>query len=68
MKPSLLFASALTECRLGGAAARSDDEVDVSDFVAVTDERLADHYAIDLGHYGVSFLHLTKTNAAGARF
>ena len=33
-----------------GAAARADDEVDVGDIVAVTDERFTDHQAINLGH------------------
>jgi len=36
--------------RFGRAAARSHDEVDVSDFVAVTDERFADAELVYLGH------------------
>ena len=36
--------------RFGRAAARSHDEVDVSDFVTVTDEQFADAELVYLGH------------------
>ena len=38
----LVVGERIGERRFGGAAARSDEQVDVSDFVAVTDERFAD--------------------------
>ena len=36
--------------RLGGAAARPDDEIDMGDFVALADQRLADHELVYRGH------------------
>ena len=50
VKPSLLLVSALANADSDGAAARTDDQVDVGNFVAVSDERFADHHAIDLCH------------------
>ena len=46
----LVVGKRVDERGLGGAAARSDHEIDVCHFVAVADERLADQYAVNLGH------------------
>ena len=46
----LVVRQSVAERRFGSRAARSDEEVDMSDLVAVADERLADHNFIDLGH------------------
>ena len=54
VKPSLLFVRALQNAVSAAEPRGPDEEVDMSDFVAVADERLADHNFIDLGHYGVS--------------
>ena len=39
VKPSLLLVKALQNAGLHGAAAGTDEQIDVSNFVAVTDER-----------------------------
>jgi hypothetical protein len=41
VKPSLLLTRQLAERGFGSAAARAHDQVDVRDFVAVTDQGLA---------------------------
>ena len=46
----LVVDEGIGESRLGGAAARSDQQVDVGDFIAFADERLADHELVDQGH------------------
>ena len=38
------------ESQFGGAAARSDQQIDMSDFITFADERLADHELVDQGH------------------
>ncbi len=50
VKPSLLLTKRVGEGRFGGAAARPNEEVYMGNFVAFTDERLADHQFGNLGH------------------
>jgi hypothetical protein len=40
--------------RLDGAAAGTDQQIDVSNFVALANERFTDTYATDLGHELIS--------------
>ena len=47
----LVVRQRVAKCSFNSRTARSDEEVDVRHFVAVADERFADHYAIDLSHY-----------------
>ena len=61
-----LFAMVITAIIVMAAPARADDEVDVRDLVAVADERLADHHAIDLCHgLLVSLRHFTDDTDTG---
>ena len=46
----LVVGQGIAERRLDGAAARTEKQIDMSDFVAVTDKRLADTNSTDLGH------------------
>jgi len=42
VKPSLLLTRSIGESQLGGRTARSDYQIDMSDFIAFADHRLAD--------------------------
>ena len=53
-EPILVIRQRVAERRLCSRTARSDDEVDVRDLVAVADERLANHHFVDFGHAGFS--------------
>src|SRR5262245_11343906 len=46
----LVVGQRIAERRLDGAAARTEKQIDMGDFVAVTDKRLADTNSTDLGH------------------
>ena len=49
-KAVLVVRQRVAERCFSSRTARTDNEVDVRDFVAVADERFADHYFINFGH------------------
>src|SRR5690606_18618624 len=46
----LVVGEAVAESSFSGGATRTDDQVDVRDFITVTDERLANQNLVDFGH------------------
>jgi hypothetical protein len=50
VKPSLLLVMRVAESRLGGAAARTHDQIDMRDLVAVANQRLSDLRFRDFRH------------------
>src|SRR6185437_4565784 len=65
----LVVRQRVAECRFSGRATRAHEKVDVRDLVAITDERLAEKYFVDLGHIrGFSqAINTTSTNATPPR-
>src|SRR5262245_17287632 len=63
----LVVGQGIAERRLDGAATRTEKQIDMGDFVAVTDKRLADTNATDLGHEPPPrWANTNEINLAGA--